>query len=182
MRRLPAGIVAAIVWYVLYAWVGVDAHAGERRLHLVIYSIDDHLLMEESVHLGQKITILYTHSVERVPVLEVFEVRGDGPLCLSELISREPLLSYPGYEHYYTHMVPWDGQSEGPLPAGLDMGHRDWFIVKGIGRPKVMPLMVGSDFVDHKILVGSKIVSLRKVAGSGKIVKIFVKEDWGVGR
>ena len=167
----------AITVFLLYACVGVDLQGGERRLYLVIYSIDDRLLIKELVHLGQTITISYNHSVERVPVLEIFQVRGEGPLCLSELISREPLLSYPGYEHYYTYMLPWDGQSEGPLPAGLDMGHKDWFIVKGIGRARVMPLMVGSDFVDHKILISSKVMSLREVAGSGEIVKIFIKEE-----
>jgi hypothetical protein len=56
------------------------------------------------------------------------------------------------------------------------MGQKDWFIVKGIERARVMPLMVGSRLVDHKILIGSKVLSLRKVAGSGEIVKIFVKE------
>jgi hypothetical protein len=158
------------------AWMAGDLQAGESRLYLAICTFDDRLLVEEPVHLGQKITIVYNHSVERVPVLEVSQVRGVGPLYLSTLISREPLLAYPGYEQYYSQRFPWDGISEGPLPHGLDMGQKDWFIVKGIERARVMPLMVGSRLVDHKILIGSKVLSLRKVAGSGEIVKIFVKE------
>ena len=176
--RLSLKVVAAgIALYLICLWIGVDAERDETRLYLVIYSIDDRLLMKESVHLGQKVTIVYNHSVERVPVLEVFEVRGEGPLYLSELISRDALLSYPGYEQYYLSMLPWDGRSEGPLPIGLDITQRDWFIVKSIGQARVMPLMVGSCFVDHKMLVNSGVIRLREIAASGEIVRIFIKEE-----
>lgn len=108
-------------------------------------------------------------------MLEVFEVRGEGPLYLTELISREPLLAYPGYEQYYEIMSRWNGRSEGPLPVGLDLRENDWFIVKGVERAKVMPLSVGSDFVDHNILVGSKVIRLREVAGGGEVVKLVIE-------
>lgn len=172
-----AAVASALI--LLFAWVGHDVQGGEGRLYLVIYTIDGELLIREAVHFGQNITVVYNHSVMRIPVLEVFQVKGEGPLYLTELISREPLLSYPGYEHYYSYRLPWDGQSEGPLPSDLDIGQNDWFIVKGIGRARVMPLMVGSDFVDHKMLVNSKVLSLRKIAGSGEIVNIFITEELG---
>ena len=169
--------VLAIGGVALFACMGGELREPRGRLYLAVYDSDNRLITKESVDLGQRVTILYTHSVEKVPVLEVFEVRGDGPLYLAEFISREPLLAYPGYEQYYEIMSHWNGRSEGPLPVGLDMRENDWFIVKGIERAKVMPLSVGSDFVDHSILVGSKVIRLREVAGGGEVVKLVIEVE-----
>lgn len=174
-RRRLWGTMAAAALAVWLGWVWnvAEAQGSGRRLSLVITGSDGRLLVAAPVEAGQKVTLAYNHSVESVPVLEVFEVRGEGPLYLSELISRDPLLSYPGYERLRTQ--PWEGKSEGPLPADLDRSQRDWFVVRGFDRAQVMPLAVGSEFVDHRVLVGSRAIRLGEVARSGEIVKIFVE-------
>jgi len=174
--RRPVKVTAAAVSLLLMCvWIEGDAQDPGERLYLFIHSMDDRLVMKESVRVSQKVTIVYNHSVEKVPVLEVYEVRGEGPLYMSELISRDPLLSYPGYERY--HVLPWDGESEGPVPDDLDRSTKDWFVVRGLERAKVMPLAVGSDSVNHRILVGRKVIALGDIAEPGEIVKLIIRME-----
>lgn len=176
-RRGVKGVAAAILVCCVWGWIGSDTRGDTQRLRLVMYGMGNGRLIGEPVRIGQKVTVVYNHSVERVPVLEVYDIRGEGELYLWELISREPLLAYPGYEQYYSRMLRWDGKGEGPLPVDLDMAQRDWFMVKGMGRAKVMPLGVGGEFVDHRILVGSKVIRLRELAAPGDIVRLVVESE-----
>ncbi len=179
--RLGAGATRRSAWatavalLLLGGWTAGNAQGGEDTFYLFICSMDDRLLVKESVRASQKVTMVYTHSVERVPVLEVYEVRGEGPLYILELISRDPLLSYPGYERY--RVQPWDGQSDGPLPTDLDRSTRDWFMVRGLGGAKVMPQAVGSEAVNHRIFVGRNVIALGDLAAPGEVVRVIIKGE-----
>src|SRR3989337_2728623 len=77
--RRPVKVTAAAVSLLLMCvWIEGDAQDPGERLYLFIHSMDDRLVMKESVRVSQKVTIVYNHSVEKVPVLEVYEVRGEG--------------------------------------------------------------------------------------------------------
>jgi hypothetical protein len=174
-RRSVVAAATAIMLLLMGVWLAGEARGGGDTFYFCICSMDDRLLVKESVRVNQRVTMVYIHSVERVPVLEVYEVRGEGPLYLSELISRDPLLSYPGYERY--RVRPWDGQSEGPLPTDLDRSTRDWFAVKGLEQAKVMPQAVGSEAVNHRILVGRNVIALGDLAAPGEVVKLIIKGE-----
>ncbi len=172
-ERRRAVLAAAIALLGMSVWGRGNAQGIGGGFSLVIQNLGGRLLLKESVHLGERITFVYNHSVEKVPVIEIHEVRGEGPLYLVELISRDPLLSYPGYERY--RIQPWDGKVEGPLPEGLDRSTRDWFVVRGFDRAKEMPLAVGSVARNQRILIGRKVIALRDIARPGEIIKLSVR-------
>ncbi|WP_084413563.1 DUF1850 domain-containing protein [Desulfovirgula thermocuniculi] len=123
----------------------------------IVHGRSGALLYRQTVQPGEKFHLVFTHSVSRQQVVEIYEIRPDGRLAVVEM----------------------DFDTNGPnLPAGPE-GTTRWIIEKNRFRVtgyeltlEEISLFVGQVVANHRLIIGNKEVSLQEVAGPGEYVKI----------
>lgn len=166
-------LTGVIIWFILLFSL-VSYTKGTVSPSILLEDTFGQVLLEEIIKPDEQIVIYYNHSIMKVPVLEFYQVR-DTILYLVCLISREPLLSFPGYEHY--SFEPWNGFLEEPLPLDLDLTQNDWFIIQDLEIKCLenVHLLVGQHFVDHILFVGARKICLANLVDRGQVIIIKIR-------
>ena len=119
------------------------------------------LLAQYPVEKGDLFTIIWTHSVTRQPVTEVYRINEDLTIGIEEMRFSEP----------------------GPnLPAGPE-GTTQWEIEAGVFRVynyqltfEALPVRIGQMVADHTLLLHEKTIPLQELSRPGGLITIHPRQ------
>ena len=137
--------------------------ARERNMKPVVTTAEGRILYSEWVSPGDEFEIVFTHSVQRTPVIERFRVQADGTIVVFETV----------YQDFGAG-----------LPSEVDVGAK--VVVEPTGvriydMNRVMPrivMRVGS-IARHRLKHGSTVLELADLVGSGTQIEIRVEPITG---
>ncbi len=111
---------------------------------------------------AQKVVVRYQHSVMDVPVYQVLNVSQPGPPILKEVITKERLTSFPGYEEKAYRQI------EPPAMEGIDSGSRTmgidpWILIGDLHTELSMPWLVKGSIVDRTLFINGQVMHLSEI-------------------
>jgi hypothetical protein len=116
---------------------------------------------------AQEVTVRYQHSVMGVPVYQILNVSQPGPPTLESVITKERLISFPGYEEkVYRKIEPPALEVSGTNSSSVAVD--SWIRIDDIHRKLSMPWLVAREsIVDRTLFVNGQIMRLSEIERKG---------------